>query len=499
MGFLQDAIQSVSNPGFGADAIPKIYSGGATMGGYGGGTFDMQGRRVDIPDNIFQQLGEPQADVGSPTLQAETAHEAPQGRTSILDVIGGLADTFAQIGGSAPMYQPAIDAELARRQAAEDRPLQVRLNQQKVAKGDQDFTKGDIEIDDARRTQIGQAVKGLSYALQKGGPESVMRAWPMMAAQLKLPPEQASALGQALSENPANAIGMLNEWLNASDKAKYGLNPVYYEDEHGKLQIGQMNTAGGMQPIDLHGGTPVDPGKVIDTGNAQVVIGGKSNRPLRIMPKSGGLATGEVPIVDANGNVTGARALPGSRQEFDQNAVTEKSARALEGDSLTKSQRGVMTTNYRLIPVVQRQLKTVRALAEQMDKEGTFFTGSVGGLMPGALSGSTAQKYDKALKSLQLQMRKFTRTPGEGSFSDYEGQMQEASLPSRWGDSAGRKQSIDDLDALLNGTAEAYGEILGVGSSAPAPRGNTTTTTTRRTLTPRAPAGGGWGKMTVGH
>ena len=38
------------------------------------------------------------------------------GKRSILDILGGLADGIATVGGSAPMYQPSLDANKARQQ-----------------------------------------------------------------------------------------------------------------------------------------------------------------------------------------------------------------------------------------------------------------------------------------------------------------------------------------------------------------------------------------------
>jgi hypothetical protein len=161
--------------------------------------------------NVFQQLA-PQA----------PAIEAPTGKRSILDVIGGISDVVANVGGAQAQYQPRLDAaqqradeERARQRQQVDYGWQDKFNTQK-------YSKGENELRDDQVTRFGQAARGLSAVLDSAGPEGVARAFPALAQQLGLSPEEADVFGRSLQSNPRETIETLRA---ATDPTVTGSQP----------------------------------------------------------------------------------------------------------------------------------------------------------------------------------------------------------------------------------------------------------------------------------
>lgn len=156
---------------------------------------------VQAPQNFLQRLG------------SDKIGTAPR-RQSVLDIIGRLADAGATIGGTPALYQSNVDAERARTEHTTDRATQAELQKQAIAKNNQQFEAGNLELDQAHLVPMQQAARGLKTILARGGVEGVKRAWPLYAQQLKIPPDQLATFGKALAEDPEGAITSLDAALN---------------------------------------------------------------------------------------------------------------------------------------------------------------------------------------------------------------------------------------------------------------------------------------------
>lgn len=166
-------------------------------------------------------------------MTAADAGAAPRMRRSVLDMIGGafgstrdenslvskiggLADVIATVGGAQPLYQPGIDARLARSNAAEDRkyeidqrPLERRLLEQRIASGDQGIEAGNLEIQNARNAQLEGVGAGLRQVFGSTGPEGLARAWPLVAQQFGLDAERTQQIGAAFAKDPEGTLNAL--------------------------------------------------------------------------------------------------------------------------------------------------------------------------------------------------------------------------------------------------------------------------------------------------
>ena len=88
------------------------------------------------------------------------------------------------------------------------------------------------------------------------------------------------------------------------------------------------------------------------------------------------------------------------------------------------------------------------------------FTGWVGGRVPGGLD-AESDVFDKSVALLYTQIRKLTRTPGEGSMSDFETRLSGATKPERTDTPEGRREAIAGLRALVKELRSGYSEMLG--------------------------------------
>jgi hypothetical protein len=265
----------------------------------------------------------PQPDVAA----APRVERSQRDRRSILDIIGGIADTVATVGGAPALYQPSLDAQEARQMMRADRDMAIEdrargidldgLNRKLL---EQRLSAGDIEINESQREMLGQAAGGLRSAFTKYGPEGVSRAWTLISQQLQIPPERMQEIGAALAERPEETITALERALTApEDSSEFGLQPFYARDGEGNLRAYQLGKDGSIKQVDIPAGfEPAPPTRTVDTGDAQVIVDSRTGRPTRIMPVSGGPATGERPIVDGQGRVIGYAPVGGSDLEYER-------------------------------------------------------------------------------------------------------------------------------------------------------------------------------------
>jgi hypothetical protein len=158
--------------------------------------------------------GMTQQQAGPPPMAAQQAPGRP--RKSVLDMIGGLADVFASVGGAAPLYQQGLDAQLGRQNAAEDRTREIDMEalrkqviENQIQSGEQNLEAGELDIQNARNEMLGSAGAGLRQIMSRGGPEGVAKVWPLVAQQLGISPEQTAQIGEAFGADPQGTLDAL--------------------------------------------------------------------------------------------------------------------------------------------------------------------------------------------------------------------------------------------------------------------------------------------------
>jgi hypothetical protein len=151
---------------------------------------------------------------------------------------------------------------------------------------------------------------------------------------------------------------------------------------------------------------------------------------------------------------------PGTVVQIDQNNKADV-LQSPPKPTLTGKQRENATTKLASLTAIETQLNRVEELIPALEKGG--WTGYLGGLVPGALD-KESDAYDAALATLTSLTRQLTRTPGEGSMSDYETRLAAAIPPGRRMGPEGRDESILAMRALIKATRDGYQELLSDGA-----------------------------------
>lgn len=384
--------------------------------------------------SILNTPGTPSRDIIN-AVQGPTPQPAPRQRRSILDTIGGIADVFATVGGAQPLYQPTIDARQNRQFAIEDRQRALEDRER------------DIELDSLRKQQLGQQIKAGGVDLENdlrsrtatalGAIADVPNAaeiWPQIAQQAGIPEAQAAAIGQELQRNPgiasrlAASLGLrqVAEGSQAKELQTYRL--LMQEDPSG--QLGRTY----LQSI-------ANPDGLTEYQRAQLDA---RFRGLDIQERRANAA-----ISQGNRRVAVAERKP---QTGGAKSSGKAAARAAQ------------------IPAIVNALNTLESSIEPLEQSG--YSGAILGNVPGVLDAeSDVFETNRAL--VQQLIRGLTKVEGEGSISDYETRLQQATLPSRTQTPEGRRQSIANLRALVRDLQRSYtspGRSTSQRRQAPAPR-----------------------------
>jgi len=140
--------------------------------------------------NVIAQAAQPSAPVqGSPGRR----------RLSILDALGGVTDALAEFGGSNAGYREGVERREAREAQSANQDWQQKFNQQK-------FTKGNQELDADRFERFGTAAKGLDFVMQRSGVAGVQKAFPMLAQQMGMDPDEQEIFAASLESDPQGTI-----------------------------------------------------------------------------------------------------------------------------------------------------------------------------------------------------------------------------------------------------------------------------------------------------
>jgi hypothetical protein len=313
-------------------------------------------------------------------IQAKAYADAgvPQGRkrASVIDILGGLADSIANIGGVDAGYQPTLDAATERQRQAEGDAMdrqKFALNQRR---GEQQIQGGDLEIQDARNKMFAQAASGLKNVYDRYGAQGVAAMWPKISQIFGISPQQEEQLGQMFQENPDMAFQAL-AGLGDPKTAKYGTSIYYAKGPDGALHAFQASEGGGLQQANLPAGYTLQPGvQVIDQGPTSEVISKPTGEVIRTVVKAAPPGPGEELAPNGQGGFT-ATVRPGSapaREEQDKIDETLKGLRGLDA---------AFESNASIFPEIRAGIDEMTA------------AGSLGGA-PGqnALDNARAAAYD---------------------------------------------------------------------------------------------------------
>jgi hypothetical protein len=162
-----------------------------------------------------------------------------------------------------------------------------------------------------------------------------------------------------------------------------------------------------------------------------------------------------------------------SRRGQDIGAATARSGQAITMRGQDMAAAGRVAPKPATVALAKGKLSSLTALENQLNRaeaalKKAKYTGPIAGRLPGGISGADSAA-DAAISNLAPLVRQLTRVPGEGAMSDYESKLAQAGLPSRAQTAEGRRQSLDDIRALVKQTRAGYSDLLG---DNPAPASN---------------------------
>lgn len=126
--------------------------------------------------------------------QQETPARQPRERKSLLDIIGGLADTVASVGGATPLYRTNLDAATERQRQVDLDEMRRQQFEQQQKLGGQTIQQNENALAGDERTRLGEALASVA------GSENPAELWGTIAQQANIPPDKAAAIGAALQQ-----------------------------------------------------------------------------------------------------------------------------------------------------------------------------------------------------------------------------------------------------------------------------------------------------------
>lgn len=330
---------------------------------------DILGQFTNIPDPSYMQQPRyanaltqaqsyappeqyPQYDINDPGgLQAKAYATAgvPQGRQrgSVIDILGGLADSVAKIGGVDPGYQPTLDAANDRqRQAEGDQMARDKFGLEKQKYG-QDIRKTDWDMQQEQNKVLGVASGILSHALQTQGPEGASRIFGELGSRLGMTPEQLQQEQAHFNADPQGYITAMSAFGKAGKDAEYGTSVYYAKGPDGKLHPFQASTGGGLSEAQLPEGYQIQPTvKILDNGNENTVIQGPGGAAVATYAKGGTPSADQTATRNPDGSISLAP-TPGGKLETTQDTAAQDKVNKLEGLQSTLEQGPRIITGLR--------------------------------------------------------------------------------------------------------------------------------------------------------
>jgi hypothetical protein len=150
-------------------------------------------------------------------------------------------------------------------------------------------------------------------------------------------------------------------------------------------------------------------------------------------------------LVGVKGLQQQAKGLPQARP-----GANTAAAASVGGVMETPARRDGARSSLALIARLQPAIDRVRHLQET-----TLAPSGVAGLAEYNPFSSANQEYDAAVAGLTALARPATRSPGEGSMSDFESRLAVAALPNRWKRDTYNHEAVDGLQRLVD-TSSAW-------------------------------------------
>lgn len=161
--------------------------------------------KTGMPD--AEQINETTLGSLRPNVIAQAAQPGRR-RLSTLDILGGITDALAEAGGMNAGYREGIERRENRQMQQQEQEWRQKFNQQKLEAGQN-------ELDTGRFERFGTAAKGLGYVMQRAGPEGVRKAFPMLAQQMGMDPDEQQIFAASLETDPQGTLGIF-EAINAN-------------------------------------------------------------------------------------------------------------------------------------------------------------------------------------------------------------------------------------------------------------------------------------------
>lgn len=206
----------------------------------------------------------------------DAAPAMPQQRHSLVDIIGHIADGLASAGGATPMYQKTLDEMQARQTAAQDQA-------QKLATGNLTNATDQFKLGDLHNARLARAARGIQAIVAANPKADPASLWPLVAAQAGIPTDQVQTIAQQIPNNPDIFSGLATLDQDAGDAAK--------ANQPGGGTATTVQTYNLLKTIDpvlaeKYASGVADPSVVVNTGNAENIVGKNSGVPRVIMPVS---------------------------------------------------------------------------------------------------------------------------------------------------------------------------------------------------------------------
>ena len=131
--------------------------------------------------------------------------QASPGRRKIstMDILGAIVDAGAEFGGSNAGYREGIARQQEQENARVSNEWAQKFNQQKLQAGQN-------ELDAGRFERFGTAARGLSSVMQRAGLPGVKKAFPLLAQQMGMDPDEQEIFAASLEADPQGTLEILN-------------------------------------------------------------------------------------------------------------------------------------------------------------------------------------------------------------------------------------------------------------------------------------------------
>jgi hypothetical protein len=275
--------------------------------------------------------------------------------------------------------------------------------------------------------------------------DSVLRTLNGAIGQGYLTREAGADFFKNLPPNPTTRRELIrNAFLQVldADKQLEALTPkVQAQNLGGTTQMVDTNPLTNPAVVGQTFQRAATPGEVEAARHNQAVEGSAAQKASRDQTQI---------VTDADGGVQLVNKQTGQAQP-----VTGADGQPVIGKGgLSQEQLKNASSKQQTVTILRKQLENLKAAR---DKLGTMDYGVVAGRQ--AVTNS-ARAYDGALAALQSTVRQLTRTPGEGSMSDYESRIAQAQLPGRVDPAEVIDQKITQLEDLANVIEQGYSSIL---------------------------------------